>query len=230
VKDVRDFSAPRLLSKNPLTANPLTATGGHMRAVLPVLLTLLLCSQSLYAQEQLAVVRKDGLLAILPEVGGPRTYGTYVVPKALGYESVDRFVYLGNPLQINFLPPSELPGNFGRMNEKQKLQQFFRTEAQYLSSSSGRKVSFTGLKHSRVGGVEYLAGRTTLFAPDGSRLDLRLKARTAGRGILHAGYFVVNSRNTSKAQLMTDNLLRSFRLVKRPLTQQELEAISKAAK
>lgn len=201
-----------------------------MPAILPILLTLLICGTSLNAQEQLAIVRKDGLLAILPEVGGPRTYGTYVVPKALGYESVDRFVYLGNPLQINFLPPSELPGNFASMKEKQKLQQFFRTEAQYFSSIYGRQVTFTGLRSSRVGGVEYLAGRTTLFAPDGSRLDLRLKARTAGRGILHAGYFVVNSRNISKAQLMTDKLLRSFRLVKRPLTQQELAALSKAAK
>jgi hypothetical protein len=201
-----------------------------MRAILPILLTLLLCSHSLHAQEQLAVVRKDGLLAILPEVGGPRTYGTYVVPKALGYERVDRFVYLGNPLQINFLPPSELPGNFGRMSERQKLQQFYRTEADYLSSGSGQRVTFTNFKRSRVGGVEYLAAKTIFFAPDGSRLDLRLKARTAGRGILHAGYFVVNTRNLSKAQLMTDKLLRSFRLVKRPLTQQELAAISKAAK
>lgn len=201
-----------------------------MKAILPLLITLLLSSTHLQAQEQLAVVHKDGLLAILPVVGGPRTYGTYVVPKALGRESVDRFIYLRNPLQINFLPPSELPGNFGRMTEKKKLQQFYRTEAQYLSSTFGRKVTFTGLRSSRVGGVEYLAGKTILFAPDGSRLDLRLKARTAGRGILHAGYFVVSSRNMSKAQLMTDKLLRSFRLVKRALTPKELAAISKAAK
>ena len=201
-----------------------------MRKFLPMTLALLLGGTGLQAQETLAIVRKDGLLALLPEVGGPRTYATYVIPNALGRKSLNRFVYLGNPLQINFLPPSELPGDFGRMSERQKLQQFYRTKADYLSSGSGQRVTFTNFKRSRVGGVEYLAAKTIFFAPDGSRLDLRLKARTAGRGILHAGYFVVNTRNLSKAQLMTDKLLRSFRLVKRPLTQQELAAISKAAK
>jgi hypothetical protein len=205
-------------------------SGDMTRKILPALIALLICGASPKAQgETLAVLREDGLLVLLPGIAGPRSYGTYLVPSALGRESFNRFVYLGNPLQINFLPPSELPADFARMSEKEKLRTFFRVEARYLSRQSGETVAFTDERASRVGGVEYLSGRIELPGSNGSRLDLRLKARTAGDGILHAGYFAVRSSTIGKARLMTDRMLRSFRLVRRPLTQAELQAISSNA-
>lgn len=192
-----------------------------------VLLALLFTSAGLHAQEQVAVVRQDGLLVFLPEVAGRGTYGTYLVPNELGREQIDRFVYKGNPLQINFLPVSELPRGFARMDEKEKLQEFFRTEARYLTKSFGQPVEFTDVESSRAGGVEYLTGTATITSPDGKKLPLRLRARTAGTGILHAGYQMMNRATLSQAQSMADRLLRSFRLVNRSLTPDELTAIAK---
>ncbi len=172
------------------------------------------------------MVRKDGMLVFLPEVGGNGTYGTYLAPTELGREQVDRFIYLGNPLQINFLPPSELPRGFASMPEKEKLQEFFRTEARYLGKASGQKVEFTDFESSRPGGIEYLSGTVTLALESGKTMPLRLTARTAGNGILHAGYQLANPATRRQAQTMVDRLLRSFRLVDRPLTTDELAAIA----
>jgi len=176
------------------------------------------------------MVRKDGMLVFLPQVGGNGTYGTYLAPTELGREQVDRFIYLGNPLQINFLPPSELPRGFASMPEKEKLQEFFRTEARYLGKASGQKIEFTDLEPSRHGGIEYLSGTIILTGPDGQKMPLRLTARTAGNGILHAGYQLGNPATQRQAQTMVDRLLRSFRLVNRPLTPDELAAISAKAR
>lgn len=191
-----------------------------------LLFALFPATATLHAQEQVAMVRKDGLLVFMPEVGGKGTYGTYLAPNELGREQVDRFVYLGNPLQINFLPPSELPRAFGRMSENEKLQEFFRTEARYLGKSFGQKAEFTDFASSRHGGVEYLSGTITMAAPDGGDMTLRLTARTAGNGILHSGYQLSNPSTRRQAQSMVDRLLRSFRLVDRPLNTDELAALA----
>ena len=176
------------------------------------------------------MVRKDGLLVFLPDIGGRNTYGTYLVPDELGRNSTDRFVYLGNPVQINFLPPSELPRSVAKMDDRQKLEEFFRTESKHLSKAFRQQVDFTDLKPSRSGGVDYLAGTSTVTAPDGSRLKMRITARAAGAGILHAAYQESNRATIGRAQSLVDRLLRSFKLVNRPLTPDELTAISQRAR
>ena len=197
--------------------------------ILP-LVVLLSAAATLPAQEQVAIVRKDGLLVILPEVAGRRSYGTYLVPNELGREQIDRFIYLGNPLQINFLGAQEFGRGFTRMKAREKLQEFLRVESQYLSEAFNQTVQFTDVQPSRHGAVEYLSGTITLTAPDGKLMTLRLTARTAGGGILHAGYQVANPATLGQAQAMVDRLLQSFRLVRRPLTPNELAAISRKAK
>ena len=195
-----------------------------------LVLTLLLFAANLFAQqEQLAIVRKDGILVFLPEVGGAGTYGTYLVPNELGRDQIDRFMYLDNPLQINFLPPSELPRAFARMSEQEKLQEFFRTEERHIAKSFGQKVAFTDVEPSKADGIDYLTGTLTITGPDGKELPLRLTARTAGSGILHAGYQTMNPATTDRAQTMVERLLRSFELVNRALTPDELTSISRQA-
>ncbi len=173
------------------------------------------------------MVRANGLLVFLPGVGGPSTYGTYLVPNELGRAELDRFVLFGNPIQINFLPPSELPRGFAQMEEQEKLEQFFKTEERHLSKSFGRKIAFTDLKASNFQGVAYLAGFATLELPDGTSRELRLTARTAGLGILHAAYQPENRTTASKARAMVERLLRSFELVPRPLSPDEFTKLSK---
>ena len=201
-----------------------------MRTRILPLLFLILVTAALQAQEQVAIMRKDGVLVFLPEVAGPRTYGTYLVPNELGREQIDRFIYLGNPVQINFLGGQEFGRAFARMSEREKLEEFLRVESRYLSKSFGQPLEFNDMKPSSHGGVEYLSGTVTLTAPDGKKMPLRLTARTAGGGILHAGYQVSNPATVGKAQSMVDRLLRSFRLVNRPLTPDELAAISQKAR
>jgi hypothetical protein len=199
-----------------------------IRFLLPLL--LLCATPALHAQEQIAMVRTDGLLVFLPDIGGRNTYGTFLVPDELGRNSTDRFVYLGNPLQINFLPPSELPRRFAQMDDRQKLEEFFRTESKHLTQAFKQQVDFTDLQPSRSSGVDYLAGTSTVTAPDGSKLKMRITARTAGAGILHAAYQESNRATLGRAQSLVDRLLRSFKLVNRPLTPDELTAISQKAR
>jgi len=53
---------------------------------------------------------------------------------------------------------------------------------------------------------------------------------SAGHGILHAGYQLGNPATQRQAQRMVDRFLRSFRLVNRPLTPDELAALSQHAR
>jgi len=173
------------------------------------------------------MVREDGMLVFLPEVAGQGSYGTYLVPNALGREQLDRFVHQGNPLQINFLAGENFGRAFVRMGEKEKLQEFLRTESKHLTKAFGQPVEFTNLESSRAGGVEFLSATAAVTAPDGKKLPLRLTARTAGDGILHAAYQEMNRATLGEAESMVDRLLRSFRLVNRSLTQDELADISR---
>ena len=180
----------------------------------------------LIAQENVAIVTKDGLLVFVPGIGGPETYGTYSVPIALGRESLDRFQYLGNPLQINFLPPSELPSNFHEMNKEEKLEQFFRTESLHMTKSFGKEIEFANFKLVNIDGVDCLYGSAVLDEADPEKMELRIIARVAGEGILHAAYQNLNPATTSQTQSMAEQLLGSFKFVPRQLTPKELEEIS----
>jgi len=192
-----------------------------------VLLALLLLAAPATADERVAIVRADGLLVFLPEIGGPDTYGTYVVPNALGREALDRFVLLGNPVQINFLPPSELPEGFADMGETEKLDAFFQTELRHLSEAFGQKVELADVESSRSGGVEHRSGTLSFLDESGTRREIRLTARAAGVGILHAGYQPENPEAIDKAKETVDAMLRSFDLVARPLNPDELTKRSK---
>jgi hypothetical protein len=201
-----------------------------MNIRLLTLLLFLLLNANAPAEERIAMVREDGMLVFLPEAAGQGTYGTYLVPNALGREQLDRFVYEGNPVQINFLAGENFGRAFVRMEEKEKLQEFLRTESKHLTKAFGQPVEFTDLESFRAGGVDYLAGTSTVTAPDGKKLKMRVTARTAGSGILHAAYQESNRATLGKAQSMVDRLLRSFKLVNRPLTPDELTAISQKAR
>jgi hypothetical protein len=188
---------------------------------------LLLLAMPSSAGERAALVRADGLVVFLPDVGGPDTYGTYIVPNALGRESLDRFALLGNPLQINFLPASELPEGFSNMGETEKLDAFFQTELRHLSEAFEQKVELADVETSRSGGVEYRSGTLSFVDASGTRREIRLTARAAGVGILHAGYQPENPATIDKAKEMVDALLQSFDLVSRPLNSEELTRRSK---
>jgi len=194
------------------------------------LLTVFFCMAPALAQEQVAIVRKGGLLVFLPGIGGPETYGTYFVPNALGRESLDRFRYLGNPLQINFLPPSELPSNFREMNDEEKLEQFFRTESLHMTKSFAKKIEFANFEKLRIDGVDCLSGSAVLDDAGPEEMELRITARVAGEGILHAAYQNLNPATAAQTQSMAEQLLGSFKFVPRPLTPDEIAEISKKAK
>lgn len=180
----------------------------------------------LIAQENVAIFTKDGILVFVPGIGGPETYGTYSVPIALGRESLDRFNYLGNPLQINFLHSSELPSNFHEMNEEEKLEQFFRTESLHMTKSLGKEIEFANFKPINIDGVDCLYGSAVLDEAEPEKMELRITARVAGEGILHAAYQNLNPATTSQTQSMAEQLLGSFKFVPRQLTPKELEEIS----
>ncbi len=194
------------------------------------LLAILLCATPGLADERVAIVRANGLLVFLPDIDGPNTYGTYLVPNELGRAELDRFLHHGNPIQINFLPPSELPGNFADLGEEEKLEAFFETEARHLTKAFNQDVAFTDIKSSSFDGVDYRSGTVSFLDASGRRLEIRITARTAGEGILHAGYQPENPDTISKARNMVDALLRSFELVRRPLNSEELAKRSKESK
>jgi hypothetical protein len=200
-----------------------------IRFPLLALLALLLHAAPVHADDRVAIVRSNGLLVFLPGVGGADTYGTYLVPNELGRAELDRFLLDGNPIQINFLPPSELPDGFSRMSEQEKLEAFFLTEIDHLTKAFNQKIQFNDMEPSSFGGVNYLAGTVSFLDASGRRLKIRIKARVAGRGILHASYQPENPDAVPKAQAMVDELLRSFELVRKPLTPEELSKHSKAA-
>ncbi|MFM8363588.1 MAG: hypothetical protein ACKOAS_00365 [Verrucomicrobiota bacterium] len=197
-----------------------------------LLLSSLLCvfALCLQADDRVAIVRSNGLLVFLPEVGGPDTYGTYLVPNELGRAELDRFLHLGNPLQINFLPASELPEGFSGMSNPKKLEAFFAVESRHLSESFNQGVVFADFKPTSVWGVDYLTGTASFVNSDGRNLEIRITARTAGEGILHAAFQPENTDSIAKTRAMVNRLLSSFELVRRPLTPDELEKRSKEAK
>lgn len=201
-----------------------------LKLVLLKLLAVFFCMAPALAQEQVAIVRKGGLLVFLPGIGGPDTYGTYFVPDALGRDSLDRFQYLGNPLQINFLPPSELPSDFPRMNAAEKLEEFFRTESRHMTKAFGKQIEFTNFENIRCDGADGLSATTVLDDSGPEKMELRLTARVAGEGILHAAYQNLNPETTAETQSMAEKLLSSFKFVPRPLTPDELAAISQKAR
>jgi len=201
-----------------------------MKSPASAFLALLLFVVSLHADQRAAMVRANGLLVFLPEVGGSGTYGTYLVPNELGRDSLDRFVHLGNPIQINFLPPSELPPEFSGMEEREKLEAFFQTESRHLSKAFNQDIPFTDLKPLSFVGVDYLTGHASLLDASGKKLDIRITARAAGEGILHASYQPENPETAAMCQLMVDKLLRSFDLVQRPLTPAEMTNLSKESR
>ena len=199
------------------------------RFPLLALLALSLHTSAVLADDRVAIVRSNGLLVFLPEIGGPGTYGTYLVPNELGRAEIDRFLLDGNPIQINFLPPSELPHGFAKMSDREKLEAFFETEARHLTKAFNQKIESKDMEHSSFGDVNYLAGTLSFLDASGRRLKIRIKARVAGLGILHASYQPENPDAVPKAQAMVDELLRSFELVRKPLTPEELTKHSKAA-
>lgn len=192
-------------------------------------LAILFLSCTLFADERVAIVRSDGLLVFLPETGGPGTYGTYLVPNELGRDQLDRFLFHGNPVQINFLPPAELPGGFALMDDKEKLETFFQVEERHLAKAFNQEIEFTDMEPSRFDGVDYLSGTVSFLDASGQQREIRITARTAGVGILHAGYQPENPATVSKARGIVDRLLRSFELVPRPLDADELTMRSKKA-
>ena len=202
-------------------------TQGMIKAPLIALLAILLLATPGFADERVAIVRSNGLLVFLPDLDGPGTYGTYLVPNELGRAELDRFLHQGNPIQINFLPPSELPGNFAGLGEEEKLEAFFETEARHLSKAFNQDVAFADIKSSSFEGVNFRSGTVSFLDASGRRLEIRITARVAGEGILHAGYQPENPDTISKAQMMVDALLRSFELVRRPLNSDELAKRSK---
>ena len=200
------------------------------RQIFIAILSAFVCASPLIGQEQVAIVKKGGLLVFLPGIGGPDTYGTYFVPDALGRDSLDRFQYLGNPLQINFLPPSELPSNFPEMNDEEKLEQFFRTESLHMTKSFGKKIEFTNFEKPHIAGADCLSGSAVLDDTGPEKMELRITARVAGEGILHAAYQNLNPATAAQTQSMAEQLLGSFKFVPRPLTPDEIAEISKKAR
>jgi hypothetical protein len=69
-----------------------------------------------------------------------------------------------------------------------------------------------------------------LIDASGRRLELLLTARTAGEGILHAGYQPENPAAAEMCQTLVDKLLRSFELIRRPLNEEELTKLSKESR
>jgi hypothetical protein len=199
------------------------------KRLLPLWLAVFVFASSLQADERLAIVRANGLLVFLPEVGGPNTYGTYLVPNELGRDELDRFLYLGNPLQINFLPSSELPDGFSRMSAPKKLEAFFEVESRHLSQAFNQGIAFSDIKPSSVWGVDYLTGTASFVNADGQTIEIRITARTAGEGILHAAYQPENPDSVTKTRAMVNRLLSSFELVRRPLTPDEAAKRAKEA-
>ena len=205
-------------------------TQSMFKSLVSALLAILLLAAPGLADERVAIVRSNGLLVFLPNIDGPGTYGTYLVPNELGRTDIDRFLHHGNPIQINFLPPSELPRNFADFGEKEKLEAFFETEAGHLSKAFNHDVAFTDIKSSSFDGVDYRSGTVSFLDASGRRVEIRITARTAGGGILHAGYQPENPDSISKTRNMVDALLRSFELVRRPLNSEELAKRSKESK
>lgn len=197
------------------------------KPLVAAILAVLLLAAPARSSEQVAIVRAEGLLVFIPEVGGPGTYGTYLVPNALGRDSLDRFLCLGNPLQINFLAPSELPTGFADMGNAEKLEAFFETESRHLSKAFNQDVEFTNVESSRIDGVEHRSGTVSFLDASGTRREIRITARPAGVGILHAGYQPENPETVPQARKMVDGLLASLELVRRPLNTDELAKRSK---
>jgi hypothetical protein len=182
-----------------------------------------------FSQELAAVVRKDGLLVFIPGAGGPSTYGTYLVPAELGRGSLDRFQYLGNPLQVNFLPASELPPGFAGLDGAEKLAAFFQAESRHLSKAFGQEVEFSGFEKRNVGGAECLSAVAGL-GMGSEHIELRTTARAAGNGILHASYQNSNPATAAEAQAMVEKLIGSFQLVPHPFTPGELASAAEEAR
>lgn len=178
------------------------------------------------------VVRSDGLLVLLPEAGGTGTYGTYLVPNALGRDNPTRFMYQGNPLQINFRGAEQFPQGFTSLSPKEKLLTFFIAEADYQRRNHGLPVDLLNERSYRSGGVDYRSAimRINVRTPQGTeRIDAHVVARVAGDGILHGGWQIMNPRTVSAGEAMVRRMLASFRLVQTPLDGDELTRISKEA-
>jgi hypothetical protein len=178
------------------------------------------------------VVRSDGLLVLLPEAGGPGTYGTYLVPNALGRDNPSRFMYQGNPLQINFLGAEQFPKGFSSLRPEEKLLTFFMAEADYQRKNLGTRVTLVNERSYRSGGVAYRSAIMKLNVPTPrgtERFDVHIVARVAGDGILHGGWQVMNPRTISAGEAMVRRMLASFKLVRTPLDRDELARISKEA-
>lgn len=218
-------------------ASLLEFTSPKMKKIIAAALACLLlqgCDLSELAQpprpgvtggEIMAIVRPEGFMVLVPEIGGPGTYGYYIVPNELGRQSPNRFNHRRNFLQINFLPPDAFPRGFAQLSVEQKLRQFFITEAQHQRATLRSPVIVLNETTFRSGGVTYRRATFRMPAPLGMNapyMDYIITARVAGQGIMHGTLNVTNPAAAPQSQALLMRMLNSFRLVNRPLTQAEL--------
>ncbi|MBU6182484.1 MAG: hypothetical protein KGR46_06715 [Verrucomicrobia bacterium] len=116
------------------------------------------------------------------------------------------------------------------MNEAEKLEEFFRTESRHMTKAFGKQIDFNNFENIRCDGTDCLSATTVLDDSGPEKMELRLTARVAGEGILHAAYQNLNPETTAETQSMAEKLLSSFKFVPRPLTPDELAAISQKAR
>jgi hypothetical protein len=83
-------------------------------------------------------------------------------------------------------------------------------------------VKFTNIETAEIDGVAHRSGTVSFLDASGTRREIRITARPAGVGILHAGYQPENPETVPKARKMVDELLGSYELVRRPLNSDEL--------
>jgi hypothetical protein len=183
----------------------------------------------LEAGQMTAIVRSDGLLVLLPQVAGPGTYGSYLVPNVLGRENPTRFMFKGNPLQMNFLPVDAFPEEFAALSPEEKLRYFFKFEALHQSQSLGTLVFWENENATDTKGEPHREGILNITLPEGAVIQAHIVARTAGNGILHGGWQSMEPESLTEAESLVRKMLDSFQLVPRALNTAELTRLSQEA-
>lgn len=173
-----------------------------------------------FAQKPITTITSKGVMVVVPAVGGPKSYATYLMPKEAQYLTANRSMYGGNPIRVQFVDAREIL-SAQSITEEQLLAGLFLKEQRELAKGSGAPVTVRNEKNQRGRQGELFRSATVIYYLHGVPLEKFVTSRVVGRKVMAVSVEKRNSATYRQACRIGQQILESVQFYPRVWTAEE---------